>query len=97
MRYYELPKGVVASPKHVAVFTKNDELTQLTHLETNRDGKPDRVVDIYTMWNRGSDGWEVVDLDGETLWNTMPCDYDICWGALLNKATEINELNDMSA
>ena len=88
------------NPKHVAVFHKNnDGPISLIHYETNRGaGRPDKVHDIWTMWNRGS-YFVIVDCKEQDVYGTqhsgrrISTNYDMCLGWLVDKSVEINNLN----
>ncbi len=83
---------------HVAKFTYERSydntdtragVLTLTHIN---DGK---VVEIWTMWNVGADGFRIEnELSGGVVFKAGYGMHDLCWGWLINKAVEIEELND---
>lgn len=76
---------------HIAKLIKRDGLLMLKHVEIDGTAK---IHNLYKMWDIGSEGYQVVDMNGTIVSHHMPCDYSICWGWLINKAIEIEEMNN---
>ena len=77
------------SPRHVAIICRKvDRAQTLTHLDT-RTGT---VIEKWTLWNRG-DHWAIVDQNKNVVYTQRHNMWEYCWLWILDKATEIHELN----
>ena len=89
---------IALHPKHVAIFHRvQDSAMSLVHYETNRgSAMPDKVHDIWTVWNRGTH-FEIVDSKGKVVFDRTPSigtyNWDMCLQWLTDKAVEINDMN----
>ena len=92
---------------HIARFTqeRSDDNTDtrsgvltLTHITAiprtySRTSRID-VVDRWQMWNLGSGGFHIRNAEGLVVSASGYGMHDTCWGWLINKAVEIEELNN---
>ena len=82
---------------HIAKFTEEksghntDTRSGILTLTHTNDGK---VVDVWQMWNIGSGGFHIKNSKGEVVSESGYGMHDLCWDWLINKAVEIQELNN---
>ena len=92
---------------HIARFTeeRSDDNTDtrsgvltLTHSKVVtrklQRGLSFHIVDKWQMWNLGSGGFHIRNAEGLVVSASGYGMHDTCWGWLINKAVEIEELND---
>ena len=82
---------------HVSRFSQPKGMLTLEHVEMDIGyyiDENEEVLDTFTMQNIGAEGFKIVDSHDNIVESAPYGGHDHCWMWLINKAVEIEELNN---